>query len=353
MDIFRSRHQDAEQYADADPASERATGTPADRAAKPDSARSEAVDNRTLDPGNQSVDIETQSADETTFPEPLVIGAQPKLLSDPKGLPDSQFKVPDTVLDGADLEGLAIRAASLRGDDHRFFATTRQDSMDISRISDGHTEAILVCVADGVGSEPLSHHGSAQACRLLREEVQGRAKALFAAEATRGLPELCQDIAECLAQRLTEIADYLKISPQALSTTLVGALIEAHPIDAALRRYVLLGVGDSTALLLRGGGFQHCFPDQHDGMITGTGTNALPTSPGRIAAARGVLSRGEMLMICTDGMSNPMRNPQVAAQLAAWWSGGQIPGLPEFGWQVSFRAKSYGDDRTAVCVWAR
>lgn len=287
------------------------------------------------------------------FPEPLVIGAQPRLRSDPRGLPDDQFKVPDTVLDGADLKGLSIRAASLRGDEHRYFTTTRQDSMDISRIWDGQAEALIICVADGVGSEPLSHHGSAEACRLLQDEVKRRVRALFDAEPVHGLPELCQDLAEVLAQRMTEIADYLKIAPKALSTTLVAALIEGRPADDAHRNYVLFAVGDSTAFLLREGAFQPCFADQHDGVITSTNTNALPTSPGRVAAVRGVLRPGEMLMTCTDGMSNPMRNAKVAAQLAARWGTGRVPSLPEFSWQVSFRAKSYGDDRTAICVWAR
>jgi serine/threonine protein phosphatase PrpC len=116
---------------------------------------------------------------------------------------------------------------------------------------------------------------------------------------------------------------------------------------------VVFAVGDSSAFLLRDGKFAACFADQHDTMITSTGTNALPTSVGRVAAVRGELRAGDMLMICTDGMSNPMRNTQVTDQLAAWWAPGRVPGLPEFGWQLSFRAKSYGDDRTAVCFWGR
>jgi hypothetical protein len=60
-----------------------------------------------------------------------------------------------------------------------------------------------------------------------------------------------------------------------------------------------------------------------------------------------------MLMVCSDGMSNPMRNGDVRKQLAQWWSGDRVPGLLEFGWQVGYRAKTYGDDRTAVCVWSR
>ena len=58
-----------------------------------------------------------------------------------------------------------------------------------------------------------------------------------------------------------------------------------------------------------------------------------------------------MLMLCSDGLSGPMdNNESVRDQLADWW-GGQPPSLPEFYWQMSFRAQTYGDDRSAVCVW--
>ena len=65
------------------------------------------------------------------------------------------------------------------------------------------------------------------------------------------------------------------------------------------------------------------------------------------------LNSSDMLIICTDGLSNPMRNQDVRAQLAQWWECDRIPGIAQFGWQLSFRAKSFGDDRTAICVWGR
>ena len=92
-------------------------------------------------------------AEPRAFPEPLVIGDMPTLRSDPRGLPKPD-QVPgpvaaDSVLDGADFEGLMIRGASLRGDRHRYEATVRQDSMGIWRVGDRETPAILVCVTDG------------------------------------------------------------------------------------------------------------------------------------------------------------------------------------------------------------
>ena len=40
-----------------------------------------------------------------SFPAPLIIGAQPKLTSAPRGLPDAASAMPDTVLDATDVPG--------------------------------------------------------------------------------------------------------------------------------------------------------------------------------------------------------------------------------------------------------
>lgn len=286
-------------------------------------------------------------------PEPVVIGTTPRLTSDPRGLPGERFKVPDTLLDGADLPSLAIRGASLRGDEHRYFGTTRQDAMGIWHVADGRTQAYLACVADGVGSEPLSQYGSALACDLARDEVHLRLSALFAAEPGRGLSELCTDLAADLAEQLTAQANSLDVPARELSTTLVAAVVEAQPADQERRRCVVFAIGDSPAFLLRAGRFIPAFADQHDTEITSTATSALPTAVGQVAAVPGELAPGDVLMICTDGLANPMRNQATVDQLAAWWGGGDVPSIPEFGWQMSFRVKSYGDDRTAVCFWNR
>jgi serine/threonine protein phosphatase PrpC len=287
------------------------------------------------------------------FPEPLVLLGNPSLGSQPRGLPDVEPAVSDTVLDGADLPGLAIRGASLRGDDHRYMTEPRQDSMGIWRIADPGTEAILICVADGVGSEPVSHLGSAEACRLLRDEARRHLAALLAPDRDEDVPALCRDLAQGVALRLDDLARRLAIAPKSLSTTLVGALIETRPTDPGRRRCVIVSVGDSTAFLLRDGSFLPCLPNQHEGDITSTRVDALPAASGLVATRIVQLRPTDMLMICTDGLSNPMQNEEVRRKLAAWWASDRIPGLPEFGWQLSFRAQSFGDDRTAVCAWGR
>jgi serine/threonine protein phosphatase PrpC len=295
-------------------------------------------------------------AEDMPFPVPLVIGEVPKLGSQPRGLPGIEGTVPDTVLDGADLSGLTVRGASLRGDEHRYMTETRQDSMGIWELADRDTTALLACVADGVGSQPLSHRGSAEACRLLRDEAQQHLTALLDPGRDDEVPQLCQTMAVQLAQRLDDMARRLTIAPKSLSTTLVGALVQtgkADLVDPAHRRCVIFAIGDSPVFLLRDGTFRECLADSHDGVIADTRTAALPTSIGTVGTRVLNIGPDDMLVVCSDGLSNPMRNKEVSDRLGGWWSRGDIPGLPEFGWQLSFRAKSFGDDRTAICVWGR
>jgi serine/threonine protein phosphatase PrpC len=290
------------------------------------------------------------------FPGPVVIGETPKFPPVLGHLPGnaaamSGDAVPDTVLDGADLPGLTIRGASLRGEDHRNQRTVRQDSMGLWRVSDGTMGAILACVTDGVGSQPFSHRGAVAVCRLLRDLTQPVVSKLFRAEQKTGLPDFWDHLATLLSMQLAEQARRQEMDPITVSTTLAAALVEENPAHPAERRYVLLNVGDATAYLLRGGEFTECLADRHEGVVTESRTWTLPTSIGPVGTASGTLAPGDMLMVCTDGMSNPMRNKDVRDQLAQWWGGERVPGLPEFGWQLSYRVKSYGDDRTAVCVW--
>ncbi|TDD20055.1 hypothetical protein E1287_41635 [Actinomadura sp. KC06] len=270
----------------------------------------------------------------------------------PKGgvarrLPRLPEAVADTVLDGADFDGLTVRAASLRGDDHRYLTEPRQDTAALWPLTLDGTDALLCCVADGLGSQPNSHLGSALACRLLREET-GRGAGLWDDPAAAAQDVLGRVVSGMLADARTR-----GIGAETLSTTLVAAVVELTPPDRP-RRGVVLRVGDSTAYMLRDGLFLECFEDAHkDEAVQGSGTNALPGNPGAVEVGAVLLGNDDVLVLCTDGLSNPMHNDEVKAQLVKWWSTGPVPGILEFGWQLAFRAKSYGDDRSAICVWGR
>jgi serine/threonine protein phosphatase PrpC len=280
------------------------------------------------------------------FPPSLAYD-QPSLGSEPAGLPSVETAVPDTVLDGARVGGLTVRAASLRGDDHRYFEQTRQDAMAVRampRDAPERADALLVCVADGLGSERYSHLGAEAACWLMGEEMERDHRLLLSPESETQIPSIAHVLAGRLAQRLVEIARRSGIDPKAISTTLVAALIETEPADPEHRRCTVIAVGDSPAYVLRDGAFHPC--------LGGATTAALPNGFHTVETAVVTLGPDDMLLLCSDGLSDPMSNAAVERDLAGHWSD-EIPGLPEFCWQLAFRARSFGDDRTAVCVWGR
>jgi Protein phosphatase 2C/von Willebrand factor type A domain len=284
------------------------------------------------------------------FPEPSVLGpADPGTKPLPGGLPDDRYKVPDTVLDGADLHGLSIRAVSLRGERHQSRAVSRGDAMEVSLLRDGESEVFLGCVAMGVDGQPLSHLGAAEACRLVREEARPRLAALFAAKTPSSVRPVCQDLVESVSDRLSRRASFLRTDPAALSTALAAVAVEVGS-QRGLRRFVAFAVGDCSVLTLTDGDFHPVFPDKKHGEGT---ASTLPARPAATFAMTGTVKRGTLVLACTNGLHAPLGEAGVREQLVAWWSGGQPPDLQEFGWQLSFRAKSYEDDRTAVCCWAR
>jgi serine/threonine protein phosphatase PrpC len=257
--------------------------------------------------------------------------------------------VPDIVLDGADLGGLTVRAASLRGDDHRYYGEPRQDSVALWPLVLAGANTVLACVADGVGSQPNSHLGSDLVCSSLRDQIEREAETWT----WDGFGGLASGILERVAAKMACYAEEHRLPPKTLSSTLVAAVVAVDPVDGR-RRFVVMRLGDSTAFLLQGGKLSEFgSPKTAGGQVVDSVTEALPGDPRAVIMAQGELSRGDVLILCSDGLSDPMGNGEVKEQLIKWWSDEEVPGILEFGWQLGFRAKSFGDDRSAVCIWGR
>jgi serine/threonine protein phosphatase PrpC len=270
--------------------------------------------------------------------EPLVIGRPPSSKIEPGGLPDLDVTCPDTVLDAATAPGLVIRAASIRGDAHRYYEQPRQDAIGLWRISE---RVILACVADGLGSAKLSHLGATAACEAAREQLRVRPN---------------EEIEEAAGRYFTRIADAIEkeaarrdVPAAELGTTFLAAVIEVG-VDGSPHRAWLMRVGDCEAKRLHKGVWAPCFDTEPEDEISTSVTRALPGDAGQVEVRRLRLDPGDMLLLCTDGLAKPMRGDEVRAQLADWW-GAEPPSMTEFLWQFSFRARTHDDDRTAICVW--
>ncbi|MEV8632089.1 protein phosphatase 2C domain-containing protein [Streptosporangium sp. NPDC051023] len=264
--------------------------------------------------------------------DPLVIGSEPMKRPVTGVIPDATGKRPDSELDGADLPELAVRAASIRGDAHRHDGVPRRDAMGLWQIDESR---LLACVAGGLADDALSHLGSAEACSAARRNLLSLLR-----HAEDGLP--AEDFFGDVARDLTERAEREGVPADTLRTTLLTAIIDTDEHRAHVTR-----VGDGTAMLLREGVWTLCLPEETGTPAPGT----LPEDSSRAESAIVDLRRGDMLLLCTGGLARPMRGEQVSEQVSAWWAQPTVPSLPEFFWQLSFRAEDHDDDRTAICAW--
>lgn len=272
------------------------------------------------------------------LPEPLVIGRPSRFRIEAGELPDLDVACPDTVLDAATAPGLVIRAASVRGDAHRYNAQPRQDAMGLWRTSE---RIVLACVADGLGSAELSHLGAATACGAAREYLRVRPE--------EELRESVERYFARIAKAVTDEADRRGVPAGELGTTFLAAAIELGANGAPHRAW-LMRVGDCEAMLLHKGVWAPYFDNGREGEVTSSVTLALPDHADRVEIRTLLLDPGDMLLLCTDGLAKPMHGDEVKDRLAEWW-GKEPPSMTEFLWQFSFRARTHDDDRTAVCIW--
>ncbi|MFZ3499387.1 protein phosphatase 2C domain-containing protein [Streptomyces sp. 5.8] len=286
------------------------------------------------------------------------IGSRPPGYSpDPLRLPLTEktrtdVVIPDIALDGAHYGSLVVRGVSVKGDSHRYQGEQRQDAMSLSRIGEGRDELLFLAVADGVGSAAKSHLGSHRACRLASLEVEKSQAVLWAALRAEDREALDRELGRVVAQVSRDLVRYADPgSPKAYATTLRCLLVPTSPEH---RERVFFAVGDGGFFRARTESWQNLEGPvgglSPDGVID-TRTAALPSEDPKVEVQLLKTEPGDVLMICTDGLSGPMNDPQVQGFLAQEWAFGRIPGLTEFLWQSQVRAKSYDDDRSVICLW--
>ncbi|ATE52676.1 protein phosphatase 2C domain-containing protein [Actinosynnema pretiosum] len=271
----------------------------------------------------------------------------------------------DTVLDGFALLAAPkrpvaeVRAASVRGLSHRHYGRVRQDEYGFRRTPDGRY--FVVAVADGVSSGAQSHLAANIAARKGAEQLT---RALDGS-APEQIPwrEFLRDVAGAIARRggalLAERdpqgaqADVREIA-NLLATTVLYAVIDLVPVNGAHTAH-LVSVGDTTAWVLRADGrWEPQAAIKNDGAELYSGAvRALPLPPpGDPTPVRTTVAPGEMLVLMTDGIGDPLGHGtgEVGRFLAREWATPPVSGL-EFAAQVGFARRSFDDDRTAVAIW--
>ncbi|SBV05414.1 Protein phosphatase 2C [Streptomyces sp. Ncost-T6T-1] len=307
--------------------------------------------------------------------------------AEPAALPSATSEnleglVPDTVSDGARYGTYTLRAASVRGDSARFRGEPRRDGLLTARFGAAESALVLVAVAGGRRDGEAAHLAAADACRWIGGAV-ARSHLRLSEDIRAGrrgdLKSGLHRLTDRTYGKLRARAAELGVEPDAYTASLRCLLLSADP-DCRTR--VFFGVGSGGLFRLRDGlwqdlepfipesggadraawpgGEQEAGPDGDrltmDLQITGPaspdveGPPQPPAEPFRFRAS--VARPGDTLMLCSNGLAEPMRGePALPAELAERWGSAGPPGLPAFLADTQLRIKGYADDRTCAAVW--
>ncbi|MFG2764217.1 protein phosphatase 2C domain-containing protein [Streptomyces rubiginosohelvolus] len=302
--------------------------------------------------------------------------------AEPAALPSATSEnleglVPDTVSDGARYGTYTLRTASVRGDSARFRGEPRRDGLLTARFGAAESALVLVAVAGGRRDGEAAHLAAADACRWIGGAVarshlrlSDDIRAGRRGDLKSGLHRLTDRTYGKLRARAAELG----VEPDAYTASLRCLLLSADP-DCRTR--VFFGVGSGGLFRLRDGLWQDLEPfipedpaarpgDEPEAgpdgdrltmdlQITGVASSNVegpPQPPGRPFRFRASVARpGDTLMLCSNGLAEPMRGePALPGELAERWSAGP-PGLPAFLADTQLRIKGYADDRTCAAVW--
>ncbi len=256
---------------------------------------------------------------------------------------------PAVAADQAQLGTLEVRAASIIGTGHRSSdpATPRQDAYRLGRDTAGHH--LIVAVADGMSDSARSDHGAtvavSTAVAVLRRLLDAGAT-LHDLSAVEVFKETSGTILRSLDGRdMTEMD---------VRTGLIVAAISVLPAKEGRRKAWFGHLADLSAWQQStppGTGWAHIAGDRKDGGMDGNALSRfLPYSHGEATDTRKLLPSGAVVALMSDGVSDALTGiPGADNWFARQWA--RPPALPQFIQDISFEAKSFTDDRTAVVVW--
>jgi serine/threonine protein phosphatase PrpC len=284
------------------------------------------------------------------WPGPVVVGTAARTF-EPRavvtGERSHQLFVPDSVVDGWSTPHFGVRAASVRGDGHRFKGAPRQDSFIVTQHAG--RKAIVIAVADGVSSAPLAHDGAAAVCRYATA-------AMLEALTEGGRPDLC-GVVDGSAAALVELARRAgeraetRAAAALFATTLTIAVVLPTRNGA---RVLAASVGDSAIWRLRPDGLTRLaggkVPDHADAVFS-PAVGALPYLPQEIDTVECDLAPGDAVLVISDGIGDALGDGSGAVGELLKGQLRRPPAPLQVARIVDFSRASFADDRTLVGAW--
>ena len=266
----------------------------------------------------------------TTAPTVGAVRRQPV----PRLAPATRFRAPAVMLDAVQAGDVHIAAASVIGAGHAAAGGVRQDAYDFTTTGDGY---LVIALADGLGSRPLSQLGAALFCTGVTQAAIGPGS-----PAPRAADELL-----CRGAEYAAASQDFCLVPPAESAFVAAVAVLPPPAAGDARTADIARVGDVSAFALdRGCPLAELFTSD-DGPINILG-ESLP-GPAAFRPQR-AQARTQVLILATDGLANDLRNsPGVRSWLSQQWI--RPAGPFAFGDCLRYQRQGSHDDRTAVVVW--
>ncbi|MFJ3791638.1 protein phosphatase 2C domain-containing protein [Kitasatospora sp. NPDC090091] len=281
----------------------------------------------------------------------------------PRELPLGRDAVADSVVDGADLGPLVVRAASVRGESNRRGKEHRRDAVLLSRIDGFGSPVLLGSVASGAPGEPLSQTAATAACRALTQQLADYAPRLRGKLFGAGYdPEVSGMLGVTLAgvarsvQLVADGATALLGGRDAqrgrtAATSLFAVLSELDDRERdGVRQHIAFGVGDGAVLRLRdeGSGPRWTAVFEPERSLR---THRLPAAPTALSWSRFPTVPGDVVVVAGRPMAELLLRPDTGDWFAQRWSGRQ-PYLTSFLSDVNVEVRANtGGDRSVVTVW--
>lgn len=253
----------------------------------------------------------------------------------PRLAPAARFRAPAVTLDAVQAGDVHVAAASVIGASHAASGGVRQDAYDFTTTGDGY---LVIAVADGLGSRPLSQLGAAFFCT-------GVTQAAIApgSSAPRAADELLCRGAEYAAAA----QDGFQV-PSAESAFVAAVAVLPPPGAGGVRTADIARVGDVSAFALDPENPLAELFTCDDGPINILGESLPGPAASRPQRAH---AQTQVLILATDGLANDLRNsPGVRSWLSEQWT--RPVGPFAFGDCLRYQRQGSHDDRTAVVVWS-